>query len=453
MIKSLSQRFFIRRRRSPTANFWHRVPIASNDSRYRFQYHSRSLQLHSPEIGVAPPPIFTNPFRSGVYYRSVLEVAPTDKNAVPMPQGQDLKPTPIFANTFRSGVSSRSVFKAAPTDPKPVPMPQWQESKPTPTDTKPVPMPQWQKSKVWNKIFNPYFDLKRYEPTPDDNNYVPLWDIAPGCILFLPHGHRLAPKSIEEISKYGSVEMCGHHVVVLAVDIKGVDEATIGVATIRSYSQHRDMCRFLGMDWFDTTHFVIEQRGINGLPRLDEFNIKMLRLYKTPMSNIQKNKRQFVAADRILTVPYQELMTEVKFKPERAWWPSCALDGWTRRVIKEDFKQICDIIGFTPDPWVTSGPYMWKDFVRKTGINTFGFDLEDPALYDEKAFFRQMWKEGEEKFDENTSKRLKVDLRSTFDDSPLGWSSDRFPYKSNKQDTLVRRWTVPSKDDINLIHQ
>ncbi|KAB8299335.1 hypothetical protein EYC80_001407 [Monilinia laxa] len=243
----------------------------------------------------------------------------------------------------------------------------------------PVPKPQWQKSKVWSKIFQPYYH-ERYKPLPKFSTPVPLWDIAPGCLLFVPGKSRLSVDSLEEINQYGHVDMCGHPVLVLAVDIKGPNEGTVGVSTIRTFSQHKEKCRFLGLDWFDTTHFELHQYGRVGQPPPLEHNIKKLRLYKTPNSNSFNSIRQFIETTAIFTISYKDLMTESYFQPT-SWWPSSTLDGWSRRVIKEDFMQICETIGFTPDPWNSSGPYMWKNFVEKTGINTFGFDLDDPALY------------------------------------------------------------------------
>ncbi|KAF7871797.1 hypothetical protein EAF04_003904 [Stromatinia cepivora] len=364
MTRSLSQKFFIRRR-SPIINFWHRVPIISNNFKPRFQYASKSL--YSTE-------------RGGI--------------------------SPLSTNILNDHEKLKSI----------------------PTAIERVHMPQWRKSKVWNEIFSPYYNSKRYEPAYNHSTYVPLWDIAPGCLLFLAGGKRLAPGSREEIKKYGNLGMCGHHVVVLAVDVKGVNEGTVGLSTIRSYSQHQDECRFLGLDWFNTTHFEIQQRG-NKAPPPHEHNIKILRLYKTPCSNQYHEKRQFIEVSSIFTVPYQELMTEVRFptKGSGSWYPSSTLNGWSRRIIKEDFFNICETIGFTPDPWASSGPYMWKEFARKTGINTFGLDLEDPALYDEKAFYQQMWEEGQEKYDKFYS-WSPIIQQSSDDYSPLGWVFDREPY-------------------------
>lgn len=290
-------------------------------------------------------------------------------------------------------------------------------------NTEPVHKPQWQKSKVWSKIFQPYYH-QRYKPLPRKSTPVPLWDIAPGCILFVPGKTRLPLATLQEVNQYGHHDMCGHPVLVLAVDIKGPNEGTVGVSTIRTYSQHEEECRFLGLDWFDTTHFELNRYGRVGLPPPLEHNIKKLNLYKTPTSNTFNHTRQFIETTAIFTVPYKELQTEALFRPD-SWWPSATLDGWGRRVVKDDFMQICETIGFTPDPWHSSGPYMWKNFVEKTGINTFGFDLDDPALYDEKAFYLQMWEEGREKYHEF----YKDSSSPRFNDySPLGWEYDRIPY-------------------------
>ncbi|KAJ8059262.1 hypothetical protein OCU04_012227 [Sclerotinia nivalis] len=372
MTRSLSQKFFLRRR-SLIINFSHRVAIISNDLKPRFQHASKSL--YSTE-------------RGGV--------------------------SPLSTDILNDHEKLKSV----------------------PTAIERVYMPQWRKSKVWNKIFSPYYDPKRYKAAYNQSTYVPLWDIAPGCLLFLAGEKRLAPGSREEIKKYGNLGMCGHHVVVLAVDVKGVNEGTVGLATIRSYSQHQDECRFLGLDWFDTTHFEIQQRGNKNIPPPLEQNIKILRLYKTPCTNMYHKKRQLVETSAIFTVPYQELMTEVRYPPKYAssWYPSSTLNGWSRRIIKEDFFGMCENIGFTPDPWASSGPYMWKEFVRKTGINTFGLDLEDPTLYDEKAFYQQMWGEGQEEYNKFYS-WSSIIQQSSNDYSPLGWVFDREPYVGG----LIRR--------------
>ncbi|TGO36420.1 hypothetical protein BHYA_0125g00160 [Botrytis hyacinthi] len=301
------------------------------------------------------------------------------------------------------------------------------------TNTNYVPMREWQKSKVWNKIFSPYYDPKKFQPMRLLSTPVPLWDIAPGCLLFLPGVSKLDSRARAELEKYGNIGMAGHPVVVLAVDMKGVNEASVAVALIRSYSQHKDECRYLGLDWFDTKHFEIQQRGNHDLPPRLEHNIKIVRLYKTPCSNASNSVRQFVQTSAIITVPFQSLLTETRWDPLTHWWPSSCLNGWGRRIIKEDFMHIADSIGFNPDPWVSSGPYMWKDFVQKTGINTSGLDIEDPALYDEKAFYQQMWEEGREKY----SKHFKLPSNyssSANDYSPLGWAFDRMPHTG-----LIRR--------------
>ncbi|KAF7895798.1 uncharacterized protein EAF01_009760 [Botrytis porri] len=302
-----------------------------------------------------------------------------------------------------------------------------------PTDKNYVPLRAWQKSKVWNKIFSPYYDPKKFQPWRLQSTPVPLWDIAPGCILFLPGVGKLDPLVCVELKKYGNIGMAGHPVVVLAVDMKGVNEALVAVAIVRSYSQHKEECRFLGYDWFDTKHFEIQQRGIHDLPPRLGHNIKTVRLYKTPCSNTSKSVRQFIETSAIATVPFQSLLTEARWNPKPHWWPSSCLDGWGRRIIKEDFMHIADTIGFSPDPWVSSGPYMWKDFVQKTGIDTFGLDIENPALYDEQAFYEQMWEEGRVKH--NKYFGLPLDYVSGANDySPLGWAFDRMPHTG-----LIRR--------------
>ncbi|KAA8570548.1 hypothetical protein EYC84_002810 [Monilinia fructicola] len=88
-----------------------------------------------------------------------------------------------------------------------------------------------------------YFSLiitKRYKPLPRKSTPVPLWDIAPGCILFVPGKTRLPLATLQEVNQYGHHDMCGHPVLVLAVDIKGPNEGTVGVSTIRTYSQHEE---------------------------------------------------------------------------------------------------------------------------------------------------------------------------------------------------------------------
>ncbi|APA09124.1 hypothetical protein sscle_04g038940 [Sclerotinia sclerotiorum 1980 UF-70] len=372
MTRSLSHKCFFRRR-SSIINFWHRVPVIPSDFKTRFQHASKSL--YSTERGGVSP----------------LSTDVLDKHA---------------------------------------------KLKSIPRPVERVYAPQWRKSKVWDKIFSPHWDPQRYKAEYNQSSCVPLWDIAPGCLLFLKGKTRLAPESLKEIRKYAHPGVCGHHVVVLAIDVKGVDEATVGLATIRSFSQHQDECRFLGLDWFDNTHFEIQQRGNNNLPPPLEQNIKVLRLYKTPCSNQYHENRQLIETGTIFTVPYQELMTEVRFPGEHSdsWYPSSYLNGWSRRIIKQDFFAMCEIIGFTPDPWASSGPYMWKEFVKKTGIDTFGFDLEDPALYDEKAFHQQMWEEGEEEYNKFYSWSGIVQ-QSSDDYSPLGWVFDREPYKGG----LIRK--------------
>ncbi|CAD6445795.1 317a8c15-a2c0-4bf0-ac02-bcc168031d43-CDS [Sclerotinia trifoliorum] len=371
MTRVLAQKFFFGRR-SPIINFWHRVPVIPSDFKTRFQHASTSL--YSTERGGVSP-----------ISRDVL-----DKHA---------------------------------------------KLKSIPRPLERVYAPQWRRAKAWDRIFSPHWDHQRYKAEYNESSYVPLWDIAPGCLLFLKGKTRLAPESLKEVEKYAHPDVCGHHVVVLAVDVKGVNEGTVGLATIRSFSQHQDQCRFLGLDWFDTTHFEIQQRGKN-LPPPVEHNIKILRLYKTPCSNQYHERRQLVETGTIFIVPYQELMTEVRF-PARycdSWYPSSFLNGWSRRIIKEDFFTMCENIGFTPDPWVSSGPYMWKEFVKKTGIDTFGLDLEDPALYDEKAFYQQMWEEGQKEYNKFYS-WSRIVQQSSNDYSPLGWVFDREPYKGG----LIRR--------------
>ncbi|KAF7923713.1 uncharacterized protein EAE98_007531 [Botrytis deweyae] len=372
MTRPLVRRSFIRRR-APNTNIGHGVPFILRDSRNAFQYVPRS------------------PYSTG-------------RDAV------------------APGISEYSLRNLRKD----------KESNLTSTNTTHVPISAWQKSKVWNKIFSPYYDPKKFQPLHQLSTPVPLWDIAPGCILFLPGAQKLDPAARAKLEKDGKIGMAGHPVVVLAVDIKGVNEASVIVAIIRSYSQHQDECRYLGLDWFDTTHFEIQQRGNHDLPPRLEHNVKIVRLYKTPCSNSSNSIRQFIATNSMLTLPLQHFLTETKWHPSH-WWPSSCLNGWGRRIIKEDFMHIADTIGFTPDPWVSSGPYMWKDFVQKTGINTFGLDIEDPALYDEKAFYQQMWEEGREKY--NKHYKLSPDYSSSANDySPLGWAFDRMPHTG-----LIRR--------------
>ncbi|KAF7952658.1 hypothetical protein EAE96_005889 [Botrytis aclada] len=367
MTRSLVQRSFIRRRALATY-IGHCVPVILRDSRNAFQHVPRSP--YSTGRDVVSPRISDYPLRN---LRKV------------------------------------------------------RESNFMPTNTKHVPVREWQKSKVWNKIFSPYYDPKKFEPLRMESTPVPLWDIAPGCILFLPGVTKLDPLVCEEVAKHGNIGMTGHPVMVLAIDMKGVNEASVAVAIIRSYAQHQDECRYLGLDWFDTKHFEIQQRGNHDIPPPLEHNIKIVRLYKTPCSNSSNSIRQFVQTDSIVTVPFQSLLTETRWDPSTHWWPSSCLNGWGRRIIKEDFMHIADTIGFKPDPWVSSGPYMWKDFVQKTGINTFGLDIEDPALYDEKAFYQQMWEEGREKY--NKHFKLPSNYPSSANDySPLGWAFDRMPH-------------------------
>lgn len=316
----------------------------------------------------------------------------------------------------------------------------WSLSKPwvSPVTGK-SPTPHWRKSKVWNKIFSPHYDAERYIPQPYRHPNVPLWDIAPGCILWLPPEPKLASEHKLEIEKYGNIEQCGHPVIVLAVDVKGVNEGLVGVAPIRAFSQHADECRFLGSDWFASTHFEIQRISFKYRDnwKAPAQNIKQLRQYKHPMANIDFEYRQFVETTDIFTVPYQALQAKLVLLPER-WWPSATLNGWTKRIIKADFMEMCEIIGFKPDPWASSGPYMWKAFVEKTGIDTFGFDLEDPSLYDEKAFYLHLWEEGQEKYKEFYGEDIGCRGNGGVNDlSPLGWYWDQSPDNSRR---LVR-WT------------
>ncbi|TEY83806.1 hypothetical protein BOTCAL_0024g00140 [Botryotinia calthae] len=373
MTRTLVQRSFIRRRAPITTN-GHCLPFILRDSKNAFQCVPRSP--YSTSRVTASPGISEYPLRD---------------------LGQDKEPK----------------FK--------------------PTNGNCVPRREWQKSKVWTKIFSPYYDPKKFQPLRLSSTPVPLWDIAPGCILFLPGESKLDPLARAAVEKYGHIGMAGHPVMVLAVDIKGVNEASVAVAIVRSYAQHKDECRYLGLDWFDTKHFEIKQNGNHDLPPPLEYNIKRVRLYKTPCSNSSNEIRQFVQTDSIITVPAQSLLTETRWDPLTHWWPSSCLNGWGKRIIKEDFMHIAETIGFKPDPWVSSGPYMWKDFVQKTGINTFGLDIEDPALYDEKAFYRQMWEEGQEKYNKHFGLPSNHTL-SANDYSTLGWAFDRMPHTG-----LIRR--------------
>lgn len=294
--------------------------------------------------------------------------------------------------------------------------------------TKPAPL--WQKSKVWSKIFNPYFGGDRYKLVEGKSTYTPLWDIVPGCQMFLPSHEELAPESRKEILKHACLDMCLHYVIVLAVDVKGPTEGTVAVALCRSFSKHEEEeCRYLGEDWFYETYFYIRQDGESAPPRL-EHDIRQLKLYRTPSSRCYNSVRGFVNITKIFTVPYQELQSADYFSTT-AWAPSSTFNAWQRRIVQPDFSKLCWAIGFKPEPWQCSGPYMWKDFVKKTGINTFGLDLEDPALYDERAFHSQMWEEGKEAAIQLSGG---PDFGShTGQYSPMGWRYERRAFVGSAQ--------------------
>lgn len=294
--------------------------------------------------------------------------------------------------------------------------------------TKPAPL--WQKSKVWSKIFNPYFGDGRYKLVEGKSAYTPLWDIVPGCQMFLPSREELAPKSRKEILKHACLDMCHHYVVVLAVDVKGPTEGTVAVALCRSFSKHEEEeCRFLGEDWFYQTYFHIRQDGESAPPTL-EHDIREVKLYKIPSSRCYNSVRGFINITKIFTVPYQELRS-VDYFSTTAWAPSSTFNAWQRRIIQPDFSKLCWAIGFKPEPWQCSGPYMWKDFVKKTGINTFGLDLEDPALYDEEAFHSQMWEEGREAAMHSAGKQDGDSYTEHY--SPMRWRYERRAFVGSAQ--------------------
>jgi len=71
---------------------------------------------------------------------------------------------------------------------------------------------------------------------------------------------------------------------------------------------------------------------------------------------------------------YSQLLTYNTFHPCESF-PGRGLDGWKLRLTKDSLNILCQNMGFPIAPWLTSGPGIWGNFVERTGIDRFGYDL------------------------------------------------------------------------------
>ncbi|KAM3065377.1 hypothetical protein ACMFMG_011499 [Clarireedia jacksonii] len=248
---------------------------------------------------------------------------------------------------------------------------------------------QWHKWKAWREIFTPYYEERFKHRQEGERVYVPLWDIAPGCILWIPQTDRAVLQS----TKPNTPQNYARPFLVIAVNIEGPSKGTVIVIPSRSF-RNQSVDGLSGLEahyraTFDPNWF---NKYIRLRPSLDSYQwsfppsnldklVETVYLEHRPHTEDWTLEHCFLEMNLLFAVSYRELQTYTVLH-WNAWSRSTDLDGWELRLDESSFLKVCARIGYTPGPWLNSGPEIWKNFVDKTRIDRKGFDLTDPTLYD-----------------------------------------------------------------------
>jgi hypothetical protein len=206
--------------------------------------------------------------------------------------------------------------------------------------------------------------------------------------------------------RYTKEDFFGRPFLVMAVNIEGTSEGTLGLLPFRSYRKHSSDglsgleahwgAARLGDKWFGGYVRVHRHTGLKNIHRFTPSNLDKLLdtvyLERSPTASKFTFEHSYVELTTIIALSYREFQCTAEINPEN-WARSAGLDGWSVRLDEPSYLHVCKRVGFEPDPWLNSGPQMWKNFVEKTQIDRKGYDLEDPALYDPRLLNYSLYEE------------------------------------------------------------
>jgi len=241
--------------------------------------------------------------------------------------------------------------------------------------------PAWRTS-----LFAPYRDIfEPYAPKLSDYVFherarVPLWDIANGCILWLPERGQIRNEALlDSISRASPPEHFARPVLVVDVDIQGPTNGIVFYARLSTFSARGGLenylrgnpsfyIRWLNLPVADTI-FPISwqpcgdryQNGNNILHLQDE-------LYRTRNSQMEVGSCVSLK-DGIFSVDANDIRMYQAYELN-GYRNGKTLDGWGYRLDEASFEVVRQTIGLRSRPWLKSKDRMWDYFIEHTGIGT-----------------------------------------------------------------------------------
>jgi hypothetical protein len=118
----------------------------------------------------------------------------------------------------------------------------------------------------YRDIFEPYATNLNYYNNAQERARVPLWDIANGCILWLPTRSEIRNEALlDPTSKISSPEFFGRPVLVLEVDIQGPTNGIVYFAKMSSFSESGGVQNWLHRKPADAFNVILNQPLADGI--------------------------------------------------------------------------------------------------------------------------------------------------------------------------------------------
>lgn len=207
--------------------------------------------------------------------------------------------------------------------------------------------PSWERDPEFSNLLRPYSTAKVVydgtRPRPE------LWDICNGCILWLPPKQDVHEDVHEILDSKLSIRPPGffdHPILVLKIDIKGPQDATVHFVTMTSLRKRSLEKRHSYFRDHYLPIFPAAPHPTNGL---------LLHLEnKRPNRGMVVNSYVSTNGD-VFSLDYRAV---------RCYSAGQKADGYRHRLRKESFDQVTRELGYSSSAWIETGE-LWEEYIRK----------------------------------------------------------------------------------------
>jgi hypothetical protein len=229
--------------------------------------------------------------------------------------------------------------------------------------------PEWRRHELFSQILSPYSISEHF--ASNERPRISIFDIAPGCILWLPNKDELSPKALSHGHRVNGLAEGGfnHPVLVLDVNLHPPDEGLVSFVLLTTFGRSGGQSKL--RDSAQNTMITL-----NGQTRKSvEWQLPIVGQGQDPTSSpdVLMLERGHWSLERNSFVKLNSGVFGIHFSQLRCYRKLGAfteasrryVNGWSYRLSEKSFEFVARHLGFTPQPWLKTHTPIWENFLEQ----------------------------------------------------------------------------------------